>query len=374
MKKQSLTLLLAVLLTGFGCKDSDEETRQSVNFDRGALLTHYADHLIIPAYENYRTATGELLQAVNGFETQRDLPHLLACRLAWRTALMAWQRVSLYDFGPAKDFFLQAGTNIFPTNTMEINHNIGSGVYDLDASSNADAKGFPAIDFLLHGTGNTDVDILAAFTTDSDAANRLQYLTDLATRIDSDARKVYAGWVATEGNYRALFVANTGTDVGSSLGVMLNAFNKSFETSRASKLGIPSGALTFSQTPLPTHVEAYYESSHNVAYLAESLDAHADLYLGRGVAGSMCNSLNEYLKFIGTQHHGGPLYAAIENQIADARMAVNGMNDPLADYVQTHGEEVLATYVELQQLVVFWKLDMMSALGILIAYQDNDGD
>ena len=31
-------------------------------------------------------------------------------------------------------------------------------------------------------------------------------------------------------------------------------------------------------------------------------------------------------------------------------------------------------YAELQALVVLWKVDMMSSLGLLITYQDNDGD
>ena len=32
------------------------------------------------------------------------------------------------------------------------------------------------------------------------------------------------------------------------------------------------------------------------------------------------------------------------------------------------------TYAELQRLVPYIKVDMTSALGVLITYQDNDGD
>jgi len=37
-------------------------------------------------------------------------------------------------------------------------------------------------------------------------------------------------------------------------------------------------------------------------------------------------------------------------------------------------QDAFEVYAELQALVVLWKVDMMSALGILVTYQDNDGD
>ena len=50
------------------------------------------------------------------------------------------------------------------------------------------------------------------------------------------------------------------------------------------------------------------------------------------------------------------------------------MEDPLAQFVVERQADAFAVYTELQALVVLWKVDMMSALGVLITYQDNDGD
>jgi hypothetical protein len=50
------------------------------------------------------------------------------------------------------------------------------------------------------------------------------------------------------------------------------------------------------------------------------------------------------------------------------------MNDPLADYVVDSQDATFEVFEELQALVLLWKVDMMSSLGVLITYQDNDND
>jgi hypothetical protein len=50
------------------------------------------------------------------------------------------------------------------------------------------------------------------------------------------------------------------------------------------------------------------------------------------------------------------------------------MNDPLADYVVESQAATYDVFAELQALVILWKSDMMSSLGVLITYQDNDND
>ena len=46
----------------------------------------------------------------------------------------------------------------------------------------------------------------------------------------------------------------------------------------------------------------------------------------------------------------------------------------LAKRLSIINHRITQTYQELQQLVPYMKVDMTSALGVLITYQDNDGD
>ena len=69
-------------------------------------------------------------------------------------------------------------------------------------------------------------------------------------------------------------------------------------------------------------------------------------------------------------HHTHP----IDNQFAEIVAALNGLNDPLSNEVVVNNAQGHETYDKLQQLVPLIKVDMTSALGVLITYQDNDGD
>ena len=57
-----------------------------------------------------------------------------------------------------------------------------------------------------------------------------------------------------------------------------------------------------------------------------------------------------------------------------ANTALLSLEDPLAEFVVAQQPMSFEVYAELQALVVLWKVDMMSSLGVLITYQDNDGD
>ena len=75
------------------------------------------------------------------------------------------------------------------------------------------------------------------------------------------------------------------------------------------------------------------------------------------------------------QHSGITIYRLkINNQFDDILAELNNLNDPLSSEILTNKPAVSQTYTKLQELVPLLKVDMTSALGVLITYQDNDGD
>ena len=48
--------------------------------------------------------------------------------------------------------------------------------------------------------------------------------------------------------------------------------------------------------------------------------------------------------------------------------------DPLSDHITNGPTQAEAAYEEILELLVLTKSDLPSALGVLITYQDNDGD
>lgn len=365
-------LVLVMASTAISCEKDSPDEEMHVDFDRAALLADLAVH-IHGSYETYHTELSDLQTAVIDFQANPGvgLAELQALRTLWRNTLLAWQGAAPFAFGPAEDVALEASTNIYPVTVADIEDNIYTGSYNLDAAVNISAIGLQAVDYMLFGLAGTDAEIVDLYTTDGLADNRLQYLVDLVEHMHGKATTVLGHW-QPGAQYRNEFIANDGTSQGSSLGLFLNAFNKSWEAStRANKLGLPSGAMTFSMTPIPEIVEAYYENNNSVAYLRRSVEEFQKIFISGDEAAL---GLDNYLVAIGAQHGGEPLDQVIKDQIDEALLAIDNLQDPLADFVVNDQQTALDTYAEMQELVVLWKVDMMSALGVLIIYQDNDGD
>jgi predicted lipoprotein len=358
------------IVAGFvACDSSDLE---GIHFDRGPMLNNIGNNIIIPAYENMLASSEALSTAATSFTTTPDAASLNTLREIFFNTYKAWQYCAPYEFGPAEAIYLRSSVNTYPTNKSEINSNIGSGTYDFNSISSVDAKGLPALDYLLYGLAETDEAILAFYTTDSNASKYKQYILDLVADINARVSTVYEGWIETGGNYISAFVSKTGNDVGSSSGILVNSMNQYYERDlRDLKIGYPVGIRSLG-VPLPNYCEALY-SKNSIALANESLIAMQNLFLGFSDENGI--GFDDYLVAVGAQYNNKTLAEAIDEQFTTTINKVTLIPEPFSQTVENAGVETDdAAYVELQKLAVLLKAEMPSKLGILITYQDNDGD
>ena len=197
------------------------------------------------------------------FLADPSITTLTDAQVALKEARLSWQNVALFQFGPAETFAIRGTLNTFPTDEDQIAQNIDSGTYILGSVDNLDAGGFPALDYLLHGAAESPEAIIALYSTANDAANRNAYVQANLDFIQSNADAVVDGWMPGGGNYLNTFLSNenAGTDVGSSLGQLLNAMILHYERFiRDGKIGIPAGVRS-SGVPRPTATEAFMEDT-----------------------------------------------------------------------------------------------------------------
>ncbi|MBX9850271.1 MAG: imelysin family protein [Cytophagaceae bacterium] len=374
--RYKIILFFLILFTGSlifvsSCKKKNEEENKP-EFDRKGMLTNIGNNSIIPNYEKLKTALQELDTAVTAFNASPDLTNLSALQNAFKEAYKAWEINSVFEFGPAEQEMLRANLNTFPAYVVKIESNITSNTYSFDDPDNITTKGFPAMDYLLFGVGADNNAILAKYTTDTDAANRRNYLQAISNYIRGKVETVNNAWSPSGGNYINTFINASGTDVGSSLGQLVNQLNQDFEMMRTPKIGIPLGKQTLG-SPLPAKAEAYY-SGISAELALTQLKAIENIFLGRSEAGVDGSGLDDYLAYLKAPYNGGQLSDAIKNQFTTAITKLQAVPDPLSSTVQNNPAIVDAAYIELQKLLVLLKTDMPSALGVLITYQDNDGD
>ncbi len=348
-----------------------DPTPDPVSFERGPMLMNWADNIIIPSYEAFSGEMTGLQSAFDSFKSDASEANLVAFRASWLSAYKMWQRVSMFEIGPAETLGLRLNVNIYPAGSDKMDGFITSGSYDLALASNRDAKGFPALDYLINGLGDTDEDILAKFNG-TEKENLIAYTGDVIADMVSLSTNVLAEW---NSGYRATFVANDGASSTASVDRFINDYVFYYEKFlRAGKMGIPVGA--FSENVLPQNVEAYYKADVSNELFLEGIEAVQDFFngvhYGKNTSGE---SLASYLDALNTVKDGDDLKKLINDQFDLAQTKVAAL-EPFRNEIEDNvpPTNMLLAYDEVQRIVPLLKVDMVSAMSVSIDFVDADGD
>ena len=366
----ALVFFLSAALGLHSCsKESNGEGETIIpdNFDRQAMLADWADKMIIPAYESYLEKLQLLSQAKDAFIAGPDATTLSHLRINWKEAYRSWQRVSMFEIGKAESLALRNYSNIYPTSIEKINVNVKAGNYNLDLPSNFDAQGFPALDYLLYGIGESEQEILDSLSLQTYAI----YLSDVVDRLNTLTAQVVDDW---KGDYRETFINNDGSSATSSVDKMVNDFLFYYEKFlRAGKIGIPAGV--FSGTPNSLLVEAPYSGEFSKQLFDASFLAVQDFFNGKSLDGTTSGeSLSSYLDYLNTLVEREDLSTMINNQWNVAESKAVGLKPNLKEQVEENNIKMLEVYDELQKVVVMLKVDMLQAMNIRVDFVDADGD
>lgn len=370
MKKIFPLILLAIFIAACSSSDDNVTTpneNPNVSFDRAGMLRNFADNLIIPAYENLSVNLDALETAKDGFVAAPNQPTLDNLRAAWFTAYKSWQRVEVYNIGKAEEIQLRFEMNIYPVNTTDVNANITAGFYDLTSPENNDAVGFPALDYLLYGVGTTDAEILEKYTTNAEATNYKNYLSDVTIRMKFITQLVLSDWIA---NYRDEFISSTANTATSATNKFINNFIYYYESGlRTNKIGIPTG--NFSTTPLPEKVEAFYNQEISKELALEALNAVQDTFNGKDFDSTTeGQSFKTYLASLNRLE----LANTINAQFNTSREKIQALNMNFFTQINTDNTKMTQAYDALQVTVVLLKIDMLQAFDIALDSNDQDGD
>lgn len=347
----AITMTLAVL----SCKKKKDDN--TPEFDKGSLLTNVADNIIIPSITDFNSDLIQLQADYSAFQTNQDQTHLDALRTSWINAYTSWQTVQLFDFGPMTDNNLSIQIGTFPSDTAIILNNITSGSYDLSSSGNESACGLSALDFLLYrSTAMSDVQTNPAYLT---------YIGDVVQKLTSESALLISAW----NSYRSTFIASTGTESTSAFSLLVNEFNRHMELTKNAKLGIPLGKQSLG-IQLPEYIETRY-SGISLDILKESIARMHQLYNGDAYSnGATGTGFDDYLVYL----EKTSLSNTINSKYSEIVTKIDSFSNTLEEEMATNTSELDVLYNLIAGQIINIKTDMTSAFGVLITYQDNDGD
>ncbi|HMG88428.1 MAG TPA: hypothetical protein VK589_00160, partial [Chryseolinea sp.] len=209
-----------------------------------------------------------------------------------------------------------------------------------------------------------------------DAAESIAYLKKLVDRMNTLITNVITEW---NGSYRDTFISKTGLDIGSSMGIVVNAYVLNYERYiRSGKIGIPAGIVGgVSGTAYPDKVEAYYKKDISKLLAENAQDATVGFFNGVDIVTEAEGpSFKSYLDALGAKDSstGTLLSEIINGQFTTIDSKLDLLSQNFYQEAQTNNQAMKDVYTEMQKAVRLLKVDMTSAMSITITYTDNDGD
>ena len=347
---------------------SSSDNSESQTFDRKALLTNWANNIIIPLYDNFNTNLNLLSDEVTKFNETPNLDNLKLVREKWLDAYKSWQHVEMFNLGKAEETYFQSKMNVYPSDKERIERNLTNETYNLDNPNNNDAQGFPALDYMLYGTDESDEKIIDKYLLENKKYNT--YLSSLIDKMVSNTSVVVNDWNQNKDTY----INSTENTSTSSINKITNDFIYYYEKLfRANKIGIPAGV--FSGSKLPDRVEGYYSKIYSKDLALEAMSAIENFFVGKKYnSEEKGESLESYLNFLNSEKNGTSLSKSITDQFKIAKETIDKLNNDFASQVNENNNKMLVAYDEIQKGVVFMKTDMLQSLSISVDYVDADGD
>ena len=372
MKNFKYKILLALLLIYSCSTDSEVEDEPIPAFDRGAVMSNYANNIIIPRYADFKIELDKLESSINSFTSDPNVSSYDNLNSQWLEAYKSWQYVEMFNIGKAEEIMYFNIMNTYPVNQDRIKNNINNSNYELNNPNDWSCQGFPGLDYLLHGLSNDKEQVINTYKNN---VKYVDYIKAVVSKMVSNTNSVIENW----DSYKSDFISSTDNTATSAFNMLTNDFVYYFEKGlRTNKIGIPAGV--FSNNPLAINVEAYFSSENSYDHvskilLKESLNAVKLMFTGTSKSGSIGPSFKSYLDYTKSINDNGvDIGGTVVSKIGNAEQKINELNENFIYQINNNNTKMLATFDALQSIVVNLKTDMLSSFNVAVDYQDADGD
>ena len=376
MKKSHylLSLIFLSFLTLFISCSSEElpENDDIQEFDRGAVMENYANNIIIPRYNDFKSELDKLKTEVIEFTQNPSTETHTSLSNQWLEAYKAWQYVEMFNIGKAEEIMYSNTMNTYPVNQERTIENINSEKIDLSDPNDWACQGFPGLDFLIHGIAENLENILNLYESETKYGD---YLIVVISNMSTNTNNVVDDW----SSYKSEFTSSTNNTATSAFNMLTNDFVYYFEKGlRTNKIGIPAGV--FSNDPLDSKIEAYFASKNSFKdvskeLITEALEAVKLMFSGTSKTGSVGPSYKSYLDYIkNINNNGVDIGSEVMSKINTSKDRINDLDKNFINQINNDNTKMLATFDALQKIVVNLKTDMLSLFNIAVDYQDADGD
>jgi predicted lipoprotein len=360
------------------------------------ILGHLGETIFLPTYRELATAAAALESATAAFEADPSDDHRAAAQQTWRDAMALWQQAELFQLGPAGasgDMGVIGGRDLrsevyaFPlTNACRVDQETVAADFedpDVFATELVNVRGLGALEYLLfvEGTSNACTELSpinaegtwAALGEAEIRARRSRYAHTVAVLVRRQADALVEAWSPEGGDFVGA-LASAG-ESGSIYPTARRALNDLVggmlyldTMTKDMKLGEPAGLVRCTAETCPEELETRWARVGKENVLT-NLRAFERIFLGAS-PDTDAPGLDDLLIEIGAEGLADRLRVAI----ASAITAVEAVPGALEDAISTDRAALQAAFDAIAQVVMLFKMELVTTLDIELPSNFGDND
>jgi predicted lipoprotein len=335
---------------------------------RRALLERWSTELIVPLYAEFDQRSETVASSLDALCAAPSDQALADARTAWESAREPFKRAEVFAFGPYSRPEFRIGPKIdsWPARPDDVEEWI-AGESAVDPATLATLgvwhKGLPVIEYFLYSPEASALEQLGQ-------ARRCEYLRSTGAELVSRAREIHMAWAPEGGDFANQLSGAGRTSTAwrtlrDAFSEVINRMGFTIENVRRDKLGRPLGEMTGGVT-LPNETESRF-SGRAIRDILDNLSGIEVLFFGdpaRSLPGVSSYAIER----------GENFDARFRAALDAARAALEAVDVPLGEAVNTEAAGVRDAGERLRELQQLIQVELISALGLSLNFNDNDGD
>jgi hypothetical protein len=273
----------------------------------------------------------------------------------WTAAAIQWAQTAPYNFGPIDELLIENNFHYFPINPTKIQSNLNkyTGEDNFIHTLGSNIRGLGALEYLLFSEKAVS------------NSNTFAFAKMLSQNLVNLNQELVNQW---KSNYAKTFTSNTGNNINSSITALTNQWIAIVENVKNNKIGMPAGKIAGTNKNLLT-VQCPY-SNTSLSMIAANLSA-----LKMSFNGGTGNGIDDYLNVLNISDQNNLALSKKINDKLDALIQLlRDENASLSELIQNDAEKLDPIYLEILNLTILLKTDLMGQLGLITTFSDSDGD
>ncbi|MDO4728511.1 MAG: imelysin family protein [Bacteroidota bacterium] len=270
--KTSLLTLLFISYVSCNKDDNPKSSDEGYNPAYTATISNISNEVIISTYNELNQKALTLISAIENLSTQTNMANLQLARQAWIDTRKPWEQSEGFLYGPVDSEGIDPAIDTWPVDVEAMNNILNSNqtITPELIASNAEARGFHLIEFLLWGE-NSDK------TPEQLTSRQKEYLIAAAQDLQNNTQALYSGWIPSGGNF-----------VNNFLYPSINS--DSYKSQKAVLLEITEGLITIADEVVTGKIQEVLDngvvneesrfSNNSKADFADNIRSIQNVYLG----------------------------------------------------------------------------------------------